>query len=361
MKSFRDRTAIVTGITGQDGFYLAYYLLSLGYRVVGIDRRTSLPTDERLRMLRGNPNLVILAGDVTDTASIQNAVQQFAPDEFYHLATQSHVGHSWETPQATCQITGMGVLNCLESIKRFAPDCRFYFAGSSEQFGNTIRQDFSPDRHGCMSNIPSDGTLQYRLLNEQSPMAPESPYAAAKVFGYNISHVYRRSYDLFASCGILFNHESPIRGEQFVTRKITSVLARVKWGLEDHIELGNMSASRDWGFAGDYVKAMHAMLQHSVPDDFVVATGETHSVREFFDLACEHFELEPRKVLRINKRYLRPKDVDTLQGDATKAKNILKWSPSTSFKNLVTMMCDYDLHAQSPDPAMRVKAYNYLF
>lgn len=335
------KTAVIDGITGQDGYYLAHYLLGLNYRVIGIDRRTSLPTDERLRSLRGNPNLVIVHGDVTDLASIQEVARMFTPDEWYHLAAQSHVGHSWETPVSTCEITGIGTLNCLEAIRRFRPECRFYFAGSSEQFGNSIEQD--------------------GFLTEGSPMNPESPYAAAKVFGYNITQVYRRSYDLFASCGVLFNHESPIRGDQFVTRKITSTLARIKWGVEDRIQLGNMTACRDWGFAGDYVKAMHAILQHNEPDDFVVATGETHSVREFFDIACKHFELEPEKVLEINEKYMRPKDVQVLLGDSSKAARVLNWRPTTSFERLVQMMCDYDYRSQSPDAAFRIQADRYLF
>jgi GDPmannose 4,6-dehydratase len=274
------KTAVVTGVTGQDGYYLAEYLLSLGYKVVGIDRRTSLPTTDRLTRFMGTPNFTLVRGDVTDLSSIQDTVSTFKPDEFYHLAAQSHVGVSWKTPVATCDITGMGTLNCLEAIRKFKPDCRFYFAGSSEQFGNSYSKS--------------------SILNESSSMSPESPYAAAKVFGYNICQVYRRSYDMFTACGILFNHESSVRGRDFVTRKITSQLANIAAGNQEFIELGNMDSFRDWGFAGDYVRAMHAMLQLDEPDDFVIATGETHSVQEFFELTCKYFKFKSSLSLRVN-------------------------------------------------------------
>jgi len=336
------KTALITGITGQDGFYLTHFLLEQGYRVVGLVRRTSLPTNARLRTLRGSPNLHLIHGDVTDVTSIQKAVSTFQPDEFYHLAAQSHVAMSWEYPLATADITGIGVLNCLEALRQEKPDCRFYFAGSSEQFGNSIE------------NI--DGAL-----NEDSPMEPDSPYAAAKVFGYNITKVYRRSFDMFATCGILFNHESPLRGEEFVTRKITSNLARVAWGLQEHVELGNMDACRDWGFAGDYVRGMHAMLQHDEPDDFVIATGETYSVRQFFNQCCEWFDLDPEVVYKVNPKFMRPKDVEVLLGDSSKAQNTLGWKPECGFDNLVNKMCNYDYHLQSPDPSVSRKSDEYLF
>lgn len=332
------KTAIISGCTGQDGFYLSHHLLKLGYYVVGMRRRTSMPTDSRLRTLRGSPNFVLIDGDVTDISSIQNALSNFEPDEFYHLAAQSHVAMSWQYPLTTAEITGIGVLNCLEAIRQQNPETRFYFAGSSEQFGN------------------SGG-----ILNEVSTMAPESPYAAAKVFGYNITQVYRRSFNMFATCGILFNHESPLRGEEFVTRKITSNLARVKWGLQECVELGNMDAKRDWGFAGDYVRAMHAMLQLETPDDFVVATGQTHSVRKFFDACCKWFELDPEKVYRINPAFKRPKDVEVLLGDSSKARKMLDWYPRCDFDQLVDKMCRYDYHLQSPDSTFVRKADEFLF
>jgi len=339
-----NKTAIITGITGQDGFYLAHYLLSLGYRVVGIVRRTSLPTVARLKTLMGSPNLHLIHGDITDASSIQHAIRTFKPDEFYHLAAQSHVAMSWEYPLATSKITGLGVLNCLESIRLEKPDCRFYFAGSSEQFGNT----------------GVNGT-NVTYLNEDSPMHPESPYAAAKVYGFNMTQVYRKSFNMFTTCGILFNHESPLRGEEFVTRKITSGLAKVHWGLQEFVELGNMTACRDWGFAGDYVKAMHAMLQHDKPDDFVIATGVTCSVQSFFNASCEFFKLDPVKVYRPNPKFMRPKDVQGLLGDSRKAQIVLQWKPKCTFDELVNKMCQYDLYQQSPDPAFLRRADEFLF
>lgn len=343
MDASKKRVAIVTGVTGQDGFYLSHYLLGLGYYVVGIRRRTSTPNDIRLRTLRGSPNFVVIDGDISDLSSIQDAVRKFQPDEFYHLAAQSHVAMSWKYPITTCELTGLGVLNCLEAIHQEKPDCRFYFAGSSEQFGNPIHNG------------------KVISLNEETPMEPESPYAAAKVFGFNISQVYRRSFDMFTACGILFNHESPLRGEEFVTRKITSNLARVKWGLQEFVELGNMDACRDWGFAGDYVRAMHGMLQLDEPDDFVIATGSTHSVRKFFDACCAWFELDPEKVYKINPQFKRPKDVEVLLGDSSKARKKLDWYPACDFDQLVDKMCRYDYHLQSPNPEFARKADEFLF
>lgn len=343
MDASKKRVAVVTGVTGQDGFYLAHYLLGLGYYVVGVRRRTSTPNDARLRTLRGSPNFVLVDGDISDISSIQDTVRKFQPDEFYHLAAQSHVAMSWKYPIATCEMTGMGVLNCLEAIRQEKKDCRFYFAGSSEQFGNPIH-------NGKVAS-----------LNELTPMEPESPYAAAKVFGFNISQVYRRSFDMYTACGILFNHESPLRGEEFVTRKITSNLARVYWELQEHVELGNMDACRDWGFAGDYVRAMHAMLQLDQPDDFVIATGETHSVKKFFNACCEWFKLDPEKVYKINPAFKRPKDVEVLLGDSTKARQVLNWEPECDFNTLVEKMCKYDYHLQSVDPKWFRRADEYLF
>jgi GDPmannose 4,6-dehydratase len=357
------KTAVITGITGQDGFYLARLLLAKGYRVVGLVRRTSTPNDERLRTLRGSPNLNLIHGDITDISSIQKAVKLYQPDEFYHLAAQSHVALSWEYPLMTSEVTGIGTLNCLEAIRQEKPDCRFYFAGSSEQFGNSL-----PDGSEKVY-IPGVGyrgmgvrqEVGETKLNERSPMEPESPYAAAKVFGFNQTRVYRRSFDMFATGGILFNHESPLRGENFVTRKITRNLARIKWGLQEKIQLGNMDAYRDWGFAGDYVNAMWLMLQQDEPDDFVIATGETHQVREFFEKCCAFFDLAPEEVLEINPAFMRPKDVDVLIGDASKSRDLLGWELECSFDQLVEKMCQYDYHKQAPDPTVFRRADEFLF
>jgi len=360
MQKFSNKTAIISGVGGQDGFYLTHYLLGLGYRVIGVSRRTSTPNDLRLKILRSSPNLHLVHGDVTDLSSIQNIVRLFQPDEFYNLAAQSHVALSWEYPITTSEITGLGVLNCLEAIRKEKPDCRFYQAGSSEQFGNSgfERQDIplSIPRLG----IESDGRVAY-FLNEDSVMRPESPYAVAKNYAYNMTQVYRRSFDMFTSCGILFNHESPVRGEEFVTRKITRGLARVRWGLQPHVELGNMDACRDWGFAKDYVRGMHAMLQQDTPDDFVIATGETHSVRSFFEKCCGHFELDVNDVYKVNPKFMRPKDVEALLGDSSKAKKVLGWEPECTFDELVRKMCDYDYHLQSPDAELRRRSDEYLF
>jgi GDPmannose 4,6-dehydratase len=338
-----NRTSIITGVTGQDGMYLARHLLSLNYRVVGMRRRTSTSNVSRLRTLMGSPNFHLIDGDVTDISSLQNIIKQFQPDEFYNLAAQSHVAMSWKYPETTSKITGFGVLNCLEAIRQIKPDCKFYQAGSSEQFGNPIFNGITP------------------ILNEDSPMNPESPYAAAKVYGFNMTQIYRRSYNMFASTGILFNHESAMRGEEFVTRKITSGLARIKWGLQEFVELGNLDACRDWGWAFDYVKAMHLILQHNIPDDFVIATGETHSVREFFNECCAWFDFNPENVYRFNPAFKRPKDVEILLGDASKAQKQLGWKSECSFKQLIDKMCQYDYHAQSPDPATFRKADEFIY
>lgn len=351
-----NKTVVITGITGQDGYYLAHHLLQLGYRVIGVVRRTSTPNTERLRTLRCSPNLVLVDGDITDLSSLQDIVRTFQPDEFYNLAAMSHVGLSWKFPIMTAETTGVGVLNCLEAIRKEKPDCRFYQAGSSEQFGNSLAQERPKFRKDRM-NLE----MQPAMLDEQSPMNPESPYAAAKCYGHNIVGVYRRSYGMHASCGILFNHESPLRGEAFVTRKITRALALIRDGKEKYITLGNTSACRDWGFAGDYVKAMHLMLQQDEPDDFVIATGKTHSVQEFFEIACAYFFVTPEEVLKIDDEFKRPKDVAVLLGDASKAEKILGWKPEKNFGELIYLMCEHDARYYSSNDQFRGKADEFLF
>lgn len=335
------KKAVITGVTGQDGFYLTQLLLTeLGYEVIGVVRRTSLPTDARINAFRPSPCFHLVDGDVTDAASLTEIVGDFKPDHFYHLAAQSHVGKSWNYPVATANTTGMGTLNCLDAIRKGSPNTRFYFAGSSEMFGNA-----------------TDGSF---MLNEDSPMMPESPYAVSKLFGYHMTRTYRRSYGMHASNGILFNHESPLRGQEFVTRKITMHLARIKHGLQDHIELGNLDAKRDWGHARDYVRAMYMMLEADEPDDYVVATGQTYSVRQFLEACCEEFGLDPEQVVRINQDLIRPKDVNVLIGDWNKAKKKLGWRPETDFKELVREMCEHDRIYCHPDPAKRALSDQFV-
>jgi len=316
------KTAIVSGASGQCGFYLIDLLLHKGYKVIGVDRRTSLPTDLRIRPLYNNPNLIMTTGDITDLASIENIVKEYKPDEFYNLAAQSFVGSSWSNAITTCQITGLGVLNCLEAVRKFAPECKFYQASSSEMFGNSING--------------------YAILDEESILAPESPYAVAKVFGHHIAHVYRKSYKMFVSTGMMFNSESPLRGEEFVTRKITQSLAAIKRCQLNVLKLGNLNAYRDWTFAGDSVRAMHSILQHTEPNDFVIASGETHQIKEFLDIACHYFELTQSLCVMTDAGLFRPADVHRLLGNNNKIKNALGWTPKVTFTELVHLMCAYD-------------------
>lgn len=315
------KAALITGITGQDGYWLALELMKRGDHVVGMRRRSSQPLPARVELLQAQ-GLVVVEGDVTDMGSVARIVSDHEPDEFYHLAAQSHVGHSWKYPLTTAEVTGLGTLHCLEALRETRPGCRFYFAGSSEQFGNTGG-----------------------ALNEQSPMRPESPYAAAKVFGFNTAHVYRRSFGMFVACGLLFNHESQHRGTEFVTRKITAGLGRILAGLQDKVSLGNIQARRDWGHARDYARAMVMMLRHDEPDDFVIATGTSHSVQEFFDAACARAGLDPGECLDIDPTMQRPADVHDLVGDSGKAARVLNWHPRTDFRQLVFEMMDHDTPA----------------
>ena len=314
------KTALITGITGQDGSYLAELLLDKGYEIYGIIRRLSTPNFTRVEHIVDR--ITLLEGDLTDQSSLNIAMQTAQPDEVYNLAAQSFVATSWNQPVLTGDVTGLGVVRMLEAIRHSSPEARFYQASSSEMFG-------------AAQEIPqSEGTVFY----------PRSPYAAAKVFGYYSTINYRESYNLFACNGILFNHESPRRGIEFVTRKITDGAAKIYRGLSKELRLGNLDAKRDWGFAGDYVEAMWLMLQQKEPDDYVIATGESHSVREFVDQAFSAVGLDWQDYVKIDERFMRPADVPELNGNASKAKEKLGWSPSTSFKELVTMMVKEDIN-----------------
>ncbi len=319
------KKALITGITGQDGSYLAEFLLNKGYEVYGIIRRSSSFNTERIDHLykdpHEKPNLKLLFGDLNDSSSLAEIVHSVSPDEVYNLGAQSHVRVSFDIPEYTSEITGIGALRLLEAIRRTGCKTRFYQASSSELFGKA-------------AEIPQ---------TEKTPFYPRSPYGCAKLYSYWITVNYRESYNLFACNGILFNHESPRRGETFVTRKITRAAARIKLGLQDKLYLGNLDAKRDWGFAGDYVEAMWMMLQADQPDDFVVSTGETHSVREFLEKVFKVLGLNWEKHVEIDPRYYRPSEVDVLLGDSSKIRNKLGWKPTVSFDGLVKMMVEHDL------------------
>ena len=312
-------TAIITGITGQDGSYLADFLLNKGYRVIGMVRRSSTVTFERIEHIQDD--IEIIQGDLHDQSSLVSIVEECCPDEVYNLAAQSFVPTSWKQPVLTGEVTALGVTRILEAIRLVNPLARFYQASSSEMFGKVVE-------------VPQ---------SEATPFYPRSPYGVAKVYGHWITVNYRESYDLFACSGILFNHESPRRGLEFVTRKITHGVARIKLGLVNELRLGNLESRRDWGFAGDYVEAMWLMLQQEVPDDYVVCTGETHSVREFCEAAFAHVGLDYGDFVVQDPRFYRPAEVDLLVGNPQKALTKLSWSPRVSFKELVCMMVDADL------------------
>jgi GDPmannose 4,6-dehydratase len=319
------KKALITGITGQDGSYLAEFLLEKGYEVHGLIRRSSTFNTERIDHIYADPHdpkakLFLHYGDITDSGQLTNLIYNIQPDEIYHLAAQSHVRVSFDMPEFTGDVTGIGTTRLLESIRRSGIKTKFYQASSSEMFG-----DGPPPQ------------------NEETPFRPRSPYSAAKVYAYWMVRNYREGYGMFAVNGILFNHESPRRGETFVTRKITRALARIKFGLQDKLYLGNLEAKRDWGYAPDFVEAMWLMLQQNEPDDYVIATGETHSVKEFLEEAFKYAELDWKKYVEIDKRYFRPLEVEFLQGDASKAKRKLNWEPKVKFKELVKMMVDADM------------------
>ena len=318
--------ALITGITGQDGSYLAEFLLAKGYDVYGIIRRSSSFNTGRIDGIYQDPHqadarLHLVYGDLNDASSMNRILRTVQPDEIYNLGAQSHVRVSFDIPEYTAEITGLGTVRLLEAIRESGLRPKFYQASSSEMFGKA-------------QEIPQ---------RETTPFYPRSPYGAAKVFAHWMTVNYREAYDLFACNGLLFNHESPRRGETFVTRKITKAAARIKLGLQRELFLGNLEARRDWGFAGDYVQAMWLMLQQELPDDYVIATGETHTVREFLDVAFGQVGLDWRPHVKIDPRYYRPTEVDLLIGDATKAKQRLGWTPKIGFRDLAIMMVEADL------------------
>jgi GDPmannose 4,6-dehydratase len=317
------KTALITGISGQDGSYLSEFLLNKGYTVHGIVRRSSLVSRTRLDNMNSQfkGQVKLHYGDLTDVASIVNLVLSIKPDEIYNLGAQSHVKISFDVPEYTAQATGIGTLNLLDAVRISGLKPRIYQAGSSEMFGK-------------VQEVPQ---------KETTPFYPRSPYGAAKVYAHWIAVNYRESYNMFVSNGILFNHESPRRGENFVTRKITLGAAAIKLGLKKDLELGNLHAKRDWGYAKDYVEAMWAILNHNEPDDFVIATGETYSVEEFCAKTFGYLELDYKKYVKINPKYNRPAEVDLLIGDPSKAKRILGWQPKTSIDQLVKIMVDSDM------------------
>ena len=317
------KTAMITGITGQDGSYLAELLLEKGYRVVGLKRRTSTICTERVNAVYDHKNFELRYFELNDTGCMWRLLKEYKPDEIYNLAAQSHVRVSFEVPESTTDTIVMGTLRLLEAVRHVVPNARFYQASSSEMFGD------NPEN-------PQD---------ESTALSPASPYACAKVYAHHLVRNYRESYGLHASSGILFNHESPRRGETFVTRKITLAAARIKLGLQDKLYLGNLDAQRDWGFAGDYVKMMWLMLQQDTPDDYVAATGETHSVKEFLEVVFDHAGLDIKKHVEQDERLFRPHEVPLLLGDARKAQDKLGWAPEIRFKELAIMMYEADLEA----------------
>ena len=317
--------ALITGITGQDGYYLAKLLIEKGYEVHGTIRRSSTINTDRIDPLISQfeevGKLNLHYSDLLDSASLNSLINQIEPDEIYNLAAQSHVAVSFKNPIYTTQTGTLGSVALLEAVRHSNKEIKFYQASSSEMYGGINKE----------------------MLNETSPFIPKSPYAASKVFAHNMTKLYRESYDLFCVNGILFNHESPHRGQTFVTRKITRAVGRIVNNLQSKLTLGNLDASRDWGFAGDYVEGMWLMLQHDTPDDWVLATGETHTVKEFLQKAFEYVDLDWEKFVQTSEKYFRPNEVEHLLGDSTKARKELSWSPKTSFDELVRLMIDHDL------------------
>jgi len=314
------KTALITGISGMDGSHLADLLLTKGYKVFGMERRSSAINNINTKHLEGK--ITILNGDMTDQNSLLRCLKESNPDEVYNLAAQSFVGESWNTPEQTSNVTGLGVLRILEAIREYNPKIRFYQASSSEMFGRMVE---NPAR-------------------ENTPFYPRSPYGVSKLYGHWITKNYRESYDMYACSGILFNHESERRGIEFVTRKISDGVAKIKLGLADNITLGNLDAKRDWGYAPDYVEAMWTMLQQDTPEDYVIATGETHSIRDFLEVAFNHVGISDwTSYIKQDPRFMRPAEVDVLRGSYMKAHTELGWEPKTEFTELVARMVDHDL------------------
>jgi len=333
------KKAFITGITGQDGSYLAEFLLDKGYEVHGLIRRSSTFNTDRIDHLYKDVHdpqarLYLHYGDLSVSGQLTDMLYDISPDEIYHLGAQSHVRVSFDMPEYTGDVTGLGTLRLLEAIRKTGIKTRFYQASSSEMFGAAAPPQY-----------------------EETLFQPQSPYAAAKVYAYYVVKNYRSAYKLFACNGILFNHESPRRGETFVTRKITRGATQIKMGLRDKIYLGNLEAKRDWGFAGDYIEAMWMMLQHDEPDDFVIATGETHSVREFAEKVFQKLDLDYQQHVEIDPRYFRPTEVDVLLGDSSKARRILNWKPRVSFDELVGMMTDADLELAQREKTLMDAGY----
>jgi GDPmannose 4,6-dehydratase len=336
------KTALITGITGQDGSYLTELLLSKGYTVYGVIRRSSSFNTGRIDHIyqdphEGQPRLRLLYGDLNDASSLNKIIRTAQPGEIYHLGAQSHVRVSFDVPEYTGEITGLGTVRLLEAIRETGVKTRFYHASSSEMFG---------------SSPPPQ--------NEQTPFRPRSPYAAAKIYAHWMTVNYREGYGLFACNGILFNHESPRRGETFVTRKITKAAARIKLGRQDKLFLGNLDAKRDWGYAPDYMEAIWLMMQQDQPDDYVIATGETYTVRDFLDQAFKHLGIDWKKHVEIDPRYYRPTEVDVLMGDSSKARKKLNWRPKMKFADLVRIMVDADLRAESEKPSSAIASHELL-
>lgn len=336
----QNKVALITGVTGQDGSYLAELLLEKGYQVYGLQRRSSIPNTDRINTIFDNPdypNFSTVYGDLADSSNLSRIIAKIEPDEIYNLGAQSHVKVSFDLPEYTANVTGLGALRLLDAIRDLKIPTRYYQASSSEMFGRVLATPQS----------------------ETTPFNPQSPYGISKVFAFYITKIYRSSYNILASNGILFNHESPRRGITFVTRKITLGLSRIKLGLQDTLQLGNLNAKRDWGYAKDYVEGIWMILQHKEPDDFLLATGETHTVREFVEEAGKHLGMDiiwqgkgineegidrktGKTVVKIDPVYFRPTEVDLLQGDATKARKVLGWKPKVNFQGLVQLMVEYD-------------------